>query len=135
LGREIPPPCFHGKANITSDGYVLCDFTDSEGNRHMGAFVGSWKDLQANYVGLSRHLELTQGEQGEFANMLEAWVSAKRASLLLDLPKTKRLRKAYNAAVASGAEQFTFEGHEVLTRYAKYMLEYLDGKFDMERKK
>ena len=31
---------FHGKACITSDGFLLCDFTDSHGNFHMGAFVG-----------------------------------------------------------------------------------------------
>jgi hypothetical protein len=78
LGRQIPPPCFHGRATVTSDGFVICDFTDSDGNRHMGAFVGSWNDLQTNYVGLSRHLGLTQQEQGEFANTLEAWAGNSR---------------------------------------------------------
>jgi hypothetical protein len=46
-----------------------------------------------------------------------------------DREKTERLREAYIAAVESDAEQFTFDGHEFLTRYAKYMLEFLDAKF------
>lgn len=46
-----------------------------------------------------------------------------------DRAKTRRLRAAYNRAVEAGKEQFTFEGNELLTSYAKYLLEYLDLKF------
>jgi hypothetical protein len=35
-------------------------------------------------------------------------------------------RKAYDEAVKNGDEVYTFKGHEVLTQYAKYVLEYLD---------
>ena len=38
-----------------------------------------------------------------------------------------RLRRLYQNAKRSGAESFTFQGHEVLTGYAKYMLQYLEG--------
>ena len=36
------------------------------------------------------------------------------------------LRKAYEQAVREGAEQFKYRGMDVLTAYAKYVLEYLD---------
>lgn len=36
-------------------------------------------------------------------------------------------RKAYAAAVKSGAETFEFEGHTVLTAYAKYVIEYMES--------
>jgi hypothetical protein len=35
------------------------------------------------------------------------------------------LKKAYDKAVSEGKTQFTYEGEEVLTSYAKYLLEYL----------
>ena len=44
--------------------------------------------------------------------------------------KLAKLRKAYGAAVASGAEQFEFEGHPLLVAYAKYLIEYLEGRFN-----
>ena len=44
-----------------------------------------------------------------------------------DLPKIVRLRTAYEQAVREGKEQFTFEGHDYVTDYAKYLLEYLKG--------
>lgn len=37
----------------------------------------------------------------------------------------REFRKAYQQAVDAGDDQFTFEGHEVLVSYAKYMCEYL----------
>jgi len=33
----------------------------------------------------------------------------------------------YNDAVDTGKEVFTFEEHEVLTSYAKYMIQYVDS--------
>lgn len=41
---------------------------------------------------------------------------------------TKELRRIYKAAVAMGVESFTFKGHELLVSYAKYLLEYLEGR-------
>jgi len=40
-----------------------------------------------------------------------------------------RLRRRYERAVREQAESFTFEGHELLTSYAKYLLEYLATQF------
>ncbi len=41
--------------------------------------------------------------------------------------KVQQLQAAYDKCVAEGKEQFTFEGHEILTAYAKYLLMYLKG--------
>jgi hypothetical protein len=37
------------------------------------------------------------------------------------------LRKAYDKAVKDGAETFKYKGMDVLTSYARYVLEYMDG--------
>jgi|APGre2960657373_1045057.scaffolds.fasta_scaffold234715_1 hypothetical protein len=42
----------------------------------------------------------------------------------------KNFNTEYNFAVENKVEIFTFEGHEFLTSYAKYMLEYLRPKFE-----
>ena len=44
-------------------------------------------------------------------------------------PENYRPFKAeYNKAVKNNADEFEFEGNKYLTRYAKYILEYLDMK-------
>lgn len=45
-----------------------------------------------------------------------------------DKRKRERLRKALEAAQRAGLQQFTFEEHEYVVRYAEYLLEYLDLK-------
>ena len=46
--------------------------------------------------------------------------------------KVKRLRRAYEAAVAAKVEHFRFEDNILLTSYAQLMLEYLDMKLGKE---
>lgn len=75
IGREQPVPCFHGKARITSDGFVMCDFTRFNGEHKMGAFVGSLNDLIRNAVGLANHLNLDAEERVEFAERLSGWIA------------------------------------------------------------
>jgi hypothetical protein len=43
--------------------------------------------------------------------------------------KVEELRKLYNHAVENKIELFQFEGNDILTEFAKYMLQYLDSKF------
>ena len=42
----------------------------------------------------------------------------------------KELKSAYKKAVETKKEQFVFNGHEFLTNYAKYVLEYLGQYFE-----
>jgi len=44
--------------------------------------------------------------------------------------KVQQLQAMYDKCVAEGKEQFTFEGHEILTAYAKYLLMHLRDQFD-----
>ena len=44
--------------------------------------------------------------------------------------KTENLRTAYDEAVRTGAEVFEVEGLQLVTGYAKYLLEYLDGRLE-----
>jgi hypothetical protein len=45
----------------------------------------------------------------------------------------KTLKMDYRKALDSGAESFRFKGKEVLTSYAKYMIEYLEGEFGKKK--
>lgn len=40
----------------------------------------------------------------------------------------KRLKKRYQQAVENGEKDFTFEGNEFVTNFAKYLLEYLESR-------
>jgi hypothetical protein len=42
--------------------------------------------------------------------------------------KVARLKRAYVAARKAKQDSFTFEGHEYLTSYAHYLLEFLETK-------
>ena len=46
------------------------------------------------------------------------------------LEKYMRFKKRYHEAVGKGEKEFIFEEKEVLTAYAKYLLEYLKSKFN-----
>ena len=48
-------------------------------------------------------------------------------NISFDWEKLNRLKTAYNNAVKSGQNSFIFEGHELLTNYAKYLIEYLNS--------
>ena len=52
-----------------------------------------------------------------------------RDSISFDVNKLDRLKVAYRKAVSAGLEQFSFEGHELLTAYARYLIEYLEQQF------
>jgi hypothetical protein len=79
LGRNVDGGLrqYVGKATITSDGFVMCSFTDAEGQTHMGAFVGDVDDLRRNVIGVADHLKLSDAER-------EAWYRACRAWIALD---------------------------------------------------
>jgi hypothetical protein len=38
----------------------------------------------------------------------------------------ERFKRDYAYAKAEGFEAFTFEGHEILVAYAKYMIQYIE---------
>ena len=67
-------PRFNGKATVTSDGFVMCNFVDSRGDHHWGAFVGSKQDLWGNVLGISNHLKLTKPEIAELTTLVDAWL-------------------------------------------------------------
>jgi hypothetical protein len=50
-----------------------------------------------------------------------------------DRPKLERLKKAIKAAEIAGADTFTFEGHDYLVSYARYLVEYLESRLLRER--
>jgi len=45
-------------------------------------------------------------------------------------PETfENLRKSYETALQYKTEVFKFQGHDLLTEYAKYLIQYLSPKF------
>ena len=41
----------------------------------------------------------------------------------------RKFKAAYEEATRAEKEKFEFEGHPYLTRFASYLVEFLDGKF------
>jgi len=46
-----------------------------------------------------------------------------------DIHKLAQFKVARDNAIKAGKDVFSFEGHEVLVSYAKYLIEYLDAYF------
>lgn len=67
-------PRIVGKANVTSDGFVMCDMIDQHGEGHMGALIGHISDLQKNCSGLCDHLRLDANERIELALVIAQWI-------------------------------------------------------------
>jgi hypothetical protein len=44
--------------------------------------------------------------------------------------KRDKFRQLYNKAANRGEDSFVFERHVIVTGYAKYLLQYLDTKFE-----
>ena len=74
LGVSTPSPYFSGKASVTSDGFVMCNFVDSDDHMHWGAFVGSVDELDGNIAGLARHMCLTANEREQLLQAVTAWI-------------------------------------------------------------
>jgi hypothetical protein len=55
--------------------------------------------------------------------------------LVIDQEVSEKLRTAYNQAMADKCDAFMFQGHKFLTSYAKYMLEYIDGRLGNDQKR
>lgn len=97
------------------------------GAGHWGkVFLGAGK-LTTVYIPTKEEAEESAGAGIEHARPSGASVS-------FDRKKLGELEKAYEQARSSGAEQFKFEGHDVLTSYGKYMLEYLHGQLGAKGK-
>lgn len=47
--------------------------------------------------------------------------------------KLTKLKRAYTNAVKDKEDIFTFEGQELVTGYAKYLIEYLNLKFGIKK--
>jgi hypothetical protein len=68
-------PRFEGRASVTSDGFVMCNFVDAGGRGHHSAFVGSMADLNDNLVRLSDHLRLDAAEDEELMDAVDNWIA------------------------------------------------------------
>ena len=67
-------PRFEGKAIVTSDGYLQCDFVDKTGAGHHGAFIGHVSELSNNVEGLAKHLKLVPAQHNELTADIAAWI-------------------------------------------------------------
>jgi hypothetical protein len=53
-----------------------------------------------------------------------------KLEIRFDKKRYQSLRRAYGQATMRGLEVFEWNGHEFVTNYAKYLLEYLKPKFE-----
>lgn len=73
LTRDDETPRYVGNGTVTSDGFVMCAFIDSDGNYHMGAFVGALVDVEANATQLANYCNLNAGERADFYAHVMEW--------------------------------------------------------------
>ncbi len=52
--------------------------------------------------------------------------------IMMNRSKLEKLRTAYLEALDKTVEIFTFEGHELVPGYAKYLIQYLETKLAPE---
>lgn len=75
IGKEPEnPPYFRGKAYITNQGEVLCDFVEKDGTYRVKARVSDDEDLVRNLVGLTVHCDLNDQERVEFLARVNNWI-------------------------------------------------------------
>lgn len=51
-------------------------------------------------------------------------------TITFDRQKLINLKRAYTNALKDSKEIFVFEGQQILTAYARYLIEYLEGLFN-----
>jgi hypothetical protein len=69
---------FGSHATVTSDGFLIADFTTADGEFHMGAFIGSLDDLNDNRRKLAAHCELTDADAIALESALASWYDGYR---------------------------------------------------------
>lgn len=73
-------PRFTGKAIMTSDDFIMCNFIDRNGIGHMGAFVGSRQDFNRNVAGIAAHCNLSASERAQFFETMNDWCGVAASS-------------------------------------------------------
>ena len=56
-----------------------------------------------------------------------------KQTIEFDRQEVINLKRAYTMALKSNKEVFQFQGKQILTAYAKYLIEYLEGRFDIKK--
>ena len=67
-------PKFDRKAIITSDGYLMCGFTDNRGDYHAGSFVGSAFELTRNLIAVCVFAKLNADEMLALGDAADSWI-------------------------------------------------------------
>lgn len=75
LGFKIDGPHFVGKAIVTSDGFVQCNFVDRNGVARHSAFVGSVEDLVRNTKGFADYRKLDETDRNALYSAIHGWVA------------------------------------------------------------
>lgn len=70
-----PTPRYAPSCIVTSDDFIIADFTGRDGERHMGAFVGAFPDLRANITKFIEHFALTDTEAQAVRDAVNNWIS------------------------------------------------------------
>lgn len=90
IGRSAKhPPWFGNSAVITSDSFVMCDFTDKRYTQHSGAFVCSVTELRDNFRGLADHLKLGDKDREAMFAKVREWISHDYSNGTLDFKQEK----------------------------------------------
>jgi hypothetical protein len=67
-------PRYDRNAIITSDGYIMCGYTDRNGDYYAGAFVGSAFDLTRQLISLCVFARLNGDEMLALGDAADSWI-------------------------------------------------------------
>src|ERR1035437_1819785 len=67
-------PRFAGKAIVTSDGFLQCNFYGANGDYHPGAFIGRVSDLSRNIELLADELNLCPADEEALTAAITGWI-------------------------------------------------------------
>jgi hypothetical protein len=74
LDRGRDYPSFVGKAIVTSDGFLQCNFYGANGDYHPGAFIGRVTDLSRNIELLADELNLCPADEEALTAAITGWI-------------------------------------------------------------
>ena len=75
LPPRRPPVGFSGRATVTSDGHIMCNFTTAEDEHHHGAYAGHIDQLAVYLDYLTTELQLDPVQTLELQRSLDAFIA------------------------------------------------------------
>jgi len=55
-----------------------------------------------------------------------------KEKMMIDFEKLKKLKESYTKAIQTNSEWFVFDGKKIVTKFAKYLIQYIESKAESQ---